>query len=254
MWNQWNTGDYAGMIAETISLRGWHGDAIRAYHARPLTPGPHPGLVLIPHIPGWDEWQRECARRFAEHGYEVVCPDIYARVGTGRPADIAAQSMAEGGRPDEQVMGDTAAALDFLHLSPTGNGKVGVIGMCSGGRHAYLAACSVDGFDACVDCWGGGVVQAPEQLSEKQPVSPADLTENLSCPVLGIFGNDDRRPDVAEVNALEARLKAAGKEYEFLRYDGAGHGIWYYDRPVYRQEQAMDSWNKCIQWLDAHLK
>ena len=96
MWNQWNTGDYAGMIAETISLRGWHGDAIRAYHARPLTPGPHPGLVLIPHIPGWDEWQRECARRFAEYGYEVVCPDIYARVGTGLPEQIARCERLEG--------------------------------------------------------------------------------------------------------------------------------------------------------------
>ena len=247
MWNDLNTGAYEGMIAETISLRGYDDDPIRAYYSRPLGGGRHPGLVLIPHMPGWDEWCREAARRFTQHGYAVVCPDIYARVGTGTPVEVSMKSRELGGRPDDQVMGDTKASLDFLKLSPESNGKVGVIGMCSGGRHAFLAACTVEGFDAAVDCWGGGIMNPPGN-------APIDHTEDLACPLLGIFGNDDQHPTPEEVDRLEEALKKHNKDYTFYRYDGAGHGIWYYDKPMYRQAQAMDSWNKCQEFLDAHLK
>ena len=56
------------------------------------------------------------------------------------------------------------------------------------------------------------------------------------------------------MDALEAVLKEKGKDYVFHRYDGAGHGFWYYDKPMYRQEQAMDSWNKVLAFFDKHLK
>ena len=72
--------------------------------------------------------------------------------------------------------------------------------------------------------------------------------------LLDIFGNDDFSPTPADVNVVEDRLKACGKNYEFHRYDGAGHGIWYYDKPMYRQEQAMDSFNKTITFFDKYLK
>ncbi len=56
------------------------------------------------------------------------------------------------------------------------------------------------------------------------------------------------------MNVLEAKLRELGKNYEFHRYDGAGHGFWYYDRPMYRVEQAMDSWNKVLDFFDRYLK
>ena len=158
------------------------------------------------------------------------------------------------GAPDETVMGDCDGALSFLHNQANANGKVGVIGMCSGGRHTFLAACTVDGIDAAVDCWGGGVVAKPEELTPARPVAPIDYTEKLDCPLLGIFGNDDHSPTPEHVNILEEELKKYGKDYEFHRYDGAGHGIWYYDKPMYRQEQAMDSWNIACDFFDKHLK
>ena len=152
---------------------------------------------------------------------------------------------------DDSVMGDAKASLDCLRADENSNGKVGVIGMCSGGRHAYLAACTLD-FDAAVDCWGGGVIQA--ETNEARPVAPIDLTENMSCPLLGIFGNDDRMPTPAEVDKTEETLKKFGKDYTFFRYDGAGHGIWYYDKPMYRQEQAMDSLEKVYEFFEKHLR
>ena len=61
-------------------------------------------------------------------------------------------------------------------------------------------------------------------------------------------------PTPEEVNKTEEVLKDLGKDYEFHRYDGAGHGFWYYDKPMYRQEQAMDSFNKVIEFFDRKLK
>ena len=122
------------------------------------------------------------------------------------------------------------------------------------GCAAFLAACTVDGFDCAVDCWGGGVSMSEDQLSEARPKAPIDFTEQLQIPLLGIFGNEDRSPTREQVDELEERLKKAGKDYTFYRYDGAGHGIWYYDKPMYRQEAAMDSFNKVLEFFDRHLK
>jgi len=254
MWNSFNTGAYDGMIAETICIPGYNGDTIHAYYSRPIGDGPFPGIVLIPHMPGWDEWCRETARRFTAHGYSVMCPNIYERVGHGTPTEVSAKSREQGGVHDDSVMGDTAASLGFLKNQANANGKAGVIGMCSGGRHTFLAACTVEGVDAAVDCWGGGVVCPPEQLTPSRPVAPIDYAEQLQCPLLGIFGNDDFNPTPEDVNKLEEVLKELGKDYDFHRYDGAGHGFWYYDKPMYRQEQAMDSFNKVIAFFDKHLK
>ena len=129
---------------------------------------------------------------------------------------------------------------------PNSNGKTGIIGGCSGGRHSFLVAGRVRGFSAVVDCWGGNIVVPPGGLTPKTPVAPVDYTKDLSCPVLGLFGNDDQNPTVEQVNQLEAELKKHGKEYEFHRYDGAGHAFWSYDRPAYRPQQAMDAWQKTL--------
>lgn len=253
MWNDLNTGAYEGMIAETINIPSADNGPIRAYYSRPLGRDNVPSIVLIPHMPGWDEWCRETSRRFTQHGYAVLCPDIYRAFGTGTPVEVAGTARNAGGVHDDSVMKDAAGCLDFLKTQANGNGKVGVIGMCSGGRHAFMAACTVEGFDCAVDCWGGGVIMSQEQLSEARPVSPLDYTEQLQIPLLGIFGNEDRSPTPAEVDRLEEELKKFGKDYAFYRYDGAGHGIWYYDKPMYRQEQAMDSFNKVMDFFDKNL-
>mgnify|MGYP002858761259 FL=1 len=97
------------------------------------------------------------------------------------------------------------------------------------------------------------MVAPADRLTERQPVAPIDYTQDLSCPVLGLFGNDDQSPTPDQVDQLEAALKQHGKTYEFHRYDGAGHGFWYFHAPMYRQEQAMDSWNKMFAFFEQHL-
>ena len=160
---------------------------------------------------------------------------------------------AEGGIPDAQMVGDTAAAVAWMRAQPNLNGKVGLFGSCSGGRHAMIYAAQRHDVDAVVDLWGGRVVMGAEELNAKTPVAPIDMTKGLACPVLGIFGNDDRAPSPEQVNEHEAALKAAGKNYEFHRYDGAGHGIFYWHRPLYRPEAAMDGWAKVWAFFSKYL-
>ena len=254
MWNQLQTDSYEGMLSETVIMKGSGGDSIHAYMSRPLGEGPYPGVILIPHMPGWDEINREIARRFSQHGYVAICPNIYERFGHGLPADISGKAREAGGVPDDSVMGDCEGARDYLKSLPYSTGKVGIIGMCSGGRHAFLAGCRLSGLDAAVDCWGGRVIMSKEELTPANPVAPFDLTSELSCPLLGIFGNDDMFPTPEQVDLHEEELKKHGKDYTFVRYEGAGHGFWSYDRDAYRPEAAMDSWNKVFEFFGKHLK
>ena len=86
----YQTNQYEGMIAETEGMQGHKGNMINAYVARPLGSGPFPGMVVIHHAPGWDEWYRECTRRFAHHGYVAISPNLYFRDGHGTPEDVGA--------------------------------------------------------------------------------------------------------------------------------------------------------------------
>ena len=245
---------YEGMIAETISINGYGGDAIEAYYARPMGSTGVPGVVILHHMPGWDEWSKEVARKLAYHGYAALSPHLFSRHGPGRWDDVAAAARSAGGASDGQVMGDAEAAMNFLRQQPNANGKVGIIGFCSGGRQSYLAAGTLPGLDAAVDCWGGRVIVRSEELSERQPRAPIDLTPQIHCPLLGIFGNEDRNPDVEQVNQTEAALQRHGKTYEFYRYDGAGHGFFATDRTGYRPEQAVDGWKKVFAFYERYLK
>ena len=249
----YTTDMYEGMLAETITIQGHNGDSINAYFARPLGPGQFPGVVLVHHMPGWDEWYKEATRKFAHHGYTAICPNLYYRDGHGTPEDVAAMIRGAGGVSDDQVVGDAAAGRDYLRNLPYANGKVGIIGTCSGGRQTFLVACRSTGFDAAVDCWGGRVVMSKDELTSKQPVAPIDYTKDLSCPLLGLFGEDDQSPPPDQVAQHEEELKKHGKNYEFHMYPNAGHGFFYYDRPMYRQEQAVDGWQKVFAFFGKHL-
>src|SRR5256712_13638730 len=89
-----------------------------------------------------------------------------------------------------------------------------------------------------------------QELTPKYPVAPIDYTKDLSCPLLGLFGEEDQSPSPEQVAQHEQELKKHGKTYEFHMYPKAGHGFFYYDRPAYRQGQAVDGWKKPLASLD----
>src|ERR1700730_4126875 len=120
---------YDAIMAETVMITGHEGAEIAAYMARPLVPGPVPGVLVIHHMPGWDEGSKEITRTFATHGYAAICPHLHYRVGPdASPDDAAAAARAAGGVPDERFLGDAAGAVAFLRSLTNADGKVGLIG------------------------------------------------------------------------------------------------------------------------------
>jgi carboxymethylenebutenolidase len=244
---------YEGMLAETVLIQGHNGDQIDAYLARPLGPGPHPSVVLIHHMPGWDEASKEMARKLAYNGIATISPNLHFREGKSTPQENSASVRDAGGMPDDRTLGDVGGSMAYLRSLPYCNGKVGIIGFCSGGRQVYLAACRLPGIDAAVDCYGGDVVAAPGALNGRQPVAPIDYTADLGCPLLGLFGEEDDSPSPEDVAKTEAELKRHGKTYEFHMYQNAGHGFFAVDRPSYRQHTAIDAWPKVLAWYNKYL-
>jgi carboxymethylenebutenolidase len=244
---------YDAMMAETVKIIGHQGDEVEAYLARPLTPEPTGGVVVIHHMPGYDESTKEMVRRFASRGYAAICPNLYWREAPGAsPDDAAATARAAGGVPDERLLGDVAGAAAHLRALSSSNGKVGVIGHCSGGRQSFLSACSLD-LDAAVDCYGAFVVATPPEGSGMRVTPVLPLADKLSCPVLGLFGADDQYPTPEETRTLEAELTRLGKEFEFHTYEGAGHAFFAVDRPSYRPASAVEGWQRIFEFYGKHL-
>jgi carboxymethylenebutenolidase len=244
---------YDATLAETVTIYGHGGHEIEAYAARPLQAGPIGGVVVIHHMPGYDEQTKEYARTFAAHGYNAVVPNLYHRDAPGAdPDDAAATARAKGGVPDERLVGDVAGAAAYLRGLSSSNGKVGTIGHCSGGRQSFLAACSLP-LQAAVDCYGAFVVGTPPDGMPLKVGPIVHLTKDLSCPLLGLFGSDDQHPSPAQVAELEQELKAQGKTYEFHSYEGAGHAFFSVNRTAYRPEAAVDGWQRIWTWFGQYL-
>ena len=160
---------------------------------------------------------------------------------------------AAGLPPAARSIGDVEGATGVLRSLPQSNGKVGVIGYCSGGRQTYLVACNIPTLDAAVDCYGGRVVAGPSDLNDRQPTAPIDMTEDLGCPLLGLFGGLDTNPSPEHTHMIEQELQRHGKTYEFHTYENAGHGFFADYRPSYSPEAAVDGWEKVFGWFGKYL-
>ena len=241
------------MLAETVTFPGHGGHRIEGYLARPLGSGAHGGVVVLHHLPGYDEPTKEITRRFAAQGYLALCPNLHYREAPGAaPDDASAAVRAAGGVPDERLVGDVGAAAEYLRGMPSSNGKVGVIGYCSGGRQSFLAACSLP-LDAAVDCYGAFVVGTPPTSFPLAVTPLLPIADRLSCPLLGLFGADDKYPTPEQTAELERVLTEHGKTFEFHTYEGAGHAFFSVDRPSYRPEAAVDGWRRIFTWFDRYL-
>ena len=228
------------IIAESTTITGHNGDEIEAYRAQPVEGDDQPSVVVIHHMPGYDRATKEIVRTFAVYGYAALMPNLFHRYAPGAKAsDAAAAARDSGGVPDEQCLGDVQGAIDVLRARPEANGKVGVIGYCSGGRQTFMVACTLD-VDAAVDCYGGR--------------ANIDLAPDLRCPLLGLFGEDDQSPSPDDVAAMAKTREANGKTFDFHSYEDAGHAFFSVDRPSYRVDAAKDGWKQIWAFFGTHLK
>jgi carboxymethylenebutenolidase len=242
------------LTATTITIAGAGDDAVEAYLAVPEDGATsRGGVVVIHHMPGYDASTKEIVRKFAAHGYAALMPNLYYREAPGAsPDDAAAVARANGGVPDDRLVGDVSAAAEYLRALAGSNGKIGVIGYCSGGRQSFLAACSLQ-LDAAVDCYGACIVNPPPEGMPLKVTPIVGLAKDLSCPLLGLFGADDKYPTPDETAELSKVLDDLGKPHDFHTYDGAGHAFFSVDRTAYRPEAATDGWQKVWDFYGRYL-
>jgi carboxymethylenebutenolidase len=242
------------LTAKTVRIAGHGGDEIEAYLAVPDDGSTSRGsVVVIHHMPGYDSSTKEITRKFAANGYAALMPNLYSRDAPGAsPDDAAAAVRAKGGVPDERLVGDVSGAAEYLRGLPGSNGKVGVIGYCSGGRQSFLSACSLQ-LDAAVDCYGAFIVNPPGEGMPLKVTPIVDLAKDLSCPLLGLFGADDKFPSTEETAELSKALDEVGKPHEFHTYDGAGHAFFDVAKPAYRPGAAIDGWQKIREFYGRYL-
>ncbi|NNN08962.1 MAG: dienelactone hydrolase family protein [Acidimicrobiaceae bacterium] len=236
--------------AETVMIEGHGAQRIEAYLALPTDVVRCGSIVVIHHMPGYDEATKEMTRKFAANGFAALMPNLYHREAPGaEPDDAAAVARANGGVPDERLVGDVAGAMAYLKSLPISNGKVASVGYCSGGRQSLLAGCRLD-LNAVIDCYGAFTVIDSPEGSALRASAVVEEVGNLSGALLGLFGADDQYPSPEQNDVLASALRAAGKDFLFRTYEGAGHAFFNVDRPSFRPDAASEGWREIFTFLN----
>jgi carboxymethylenebutenolidase len=172
-------------------------------------------VVVIHEIFGLTDWVRLVCDQLAEAGYIAIAPDLLSgrgpKGGGTESFDGEAVRKAIMSLPADQITGDLKAATDYVARLPASNGKVVVAGFCFGGSQAFRFATNSKSIKAAFPFYGTG------------PEAAADI-ERIQVPVYGFYAENDARVNATIAKSKEL-MKAAGKTYEPVTYDGAGHGF-----------------------------
>jgi carboxymethylenebutenolidase len=232
------------------------GATVPFYYAAPAGKENLPVILVVQEIFGVHAYIADTCRRFAKAGYLAIAPDLYSRQGDASKYTDIAKLMAEvvSKVPDEQVMGDLDAAVEWAGANGGNLDKVGITGFCWGGRITWLYAEQSKNVKAAV-AWYGRLVGTPSELSPKNPI---DLAAELKAPVLGLYGGQDTGIPVSTVNQMKEALAAAGakgnqaaKASEFVVYPDAPHAFHADYRPSYRKDAAADGFARALAWFKA---
>jgi carboxymethylenebutenolidase len=220
---------------------------MRMHVSVPEGPGPFPGMVVIQHQWGVDEFMQEMTARLAQAGYVAAAPDLYHRDGPECTDDVIARRSRLS---DRKVINDVTAAVNFLqsHHSVDKN-RLGIIGFCMGGRVAYLmsAVCLV--FKAAVAYYAGNTFRA----WGRDIPSPFERTSEIHCALQGHFGDDDTNPSPEDMRKLDVELTRFNKTHEFYSYPDATHAFMDNTRESYRRHADEASWPRTLEFLGRHL-
>jgi carboxymethylenebutenolidase len=223
------------------------GFSMNAYRAKPKGKANAPVVLVVQEIFGLHEWIRDIVRRFAAAGYYAIAPDMYQRQGdpTTAPDIQTLFKTIVSQVPDAQVMADLDAAAAFAATDGGDAKRLGVTGFCWGGRITWLYSAHNPGLKAGV-AWYGRLVGQPTPL---QPAHPIDVVAQLKAPVLGLYGDLDKGIPVADVEKMQAALKAAGSSSRILRFAEADHGFLADYRPSFHEASAKIAWAEALGWF-----
>ena len=229
------------------------GDRIEAYGAWLRREERLPAVIVIHDVRGLSGHYRDIAQRFASEGFFALALNLYSREGAPALPTLEAIFAWMQQVDDRRVLADIDGAVRFLGSRlEVRNRSIGITGFCMGGQYALMAACSVPDIAACVSFYG------MLRYNEKTEIKPRDALEmspNLACPYLGLFGEDDALIPRTDVKELERSLRKADKTFETKMYAGAGHAFFNDQRSdAYRPDAAKDAWGRAVQFFRTHLE
>jgi carboxymethylenebutenolidase len=185
---------------------------VNAFIVYPEVKSKAPAVIVIHEIFGLSDWVETVADKLAANGYIAIAPDLLSGLGpTGKgSAELTGQDLnrAVSGLNPDQVTADLNAVADYAKKLPAANGKLAVTGFCWGGGQSFRFATNRKDLSAAFVFYG---------------TPPADVTA-ITAPVYGFYAGNDARVD-ATIPAATDAMKTAGKKYDPVTYDGAGHGF-----------------------------
>ena len=250
VWAQTVSTSSEGLIAGEVKVPSLGVD-VPAYRAAPTGPGPFPILLVVHEIFGVHEHIKDVCRRFAKLGYYAIAPELFARQGdAAKEPDIHKLSHEIIDKtPDHEVISDLDATLAFAEQSGAGDvTRAGIVGFCWGGRQVWLYSAHKPGLKTGVAWYGP--LGTPHD--EARPQNPPDVVGDLKFPVLGLYGGSDKAIPLPQIEAMQAKLAAAGGASKIVVYADAGHAFFADYRPSYVKPDAEASWKEATAWLKAH--
>lgn len=214
-------------------------DTVKAYLALPDGNGPFPALLVIHEWWGLNDWVKQNADEFARRGYAALAVDLYRGRSTSS-SDEAHELMR--GLPEDRAAKDLKSAFAYLQQHfKVSKDNIGSIGWCMGGGYSLSAALNIQSLAAAVVCYG-------------RLVSEEDEIRKISCPLLGIFGENDRGIPSVSAKAFERMAQKLDKNVRVTIYPKVGHGFMNPDnKNGYDEKSAEDAWQKIFAFLDSKL-
>jgi carboxymethylenebutenolidase len=243
------TTDANGLTVGEVKIPTEDG-SIPGYRAMPDAGGPFPTILVVQEVFGVHEHIKDICRRLAKVGYFAVAPALYAREGdVAGMSDLKQIMQVVAKVPERQVASDLDATAAWARSTGKADtSKLGIIGFCWGGRQVWLYAAHNPKLKAGVSWYG--VLQRPK--NDMTRANPIDLVQRINAPILGLYGGADPGIPVAQIDAMRAALKAAGKPSEIVVYPDTPHGFNADYRPSYRPQQARDGWQRMLAWFKQH--
>jgi carboxymethylenebutenolidase len=220
--------------------------SMRTYMSLPESSQPAPAIIVVQGQTGVDNFV-EFSDMVAREGFIAAAPDLYHRDSPDCKDDGPTRRMR---LRDAAVIQDINATVNFLksHKS-VDRGRVGIVGFCMGGRVVYLMSAVNPDIKAGVMYYGSD----PFSPWGDGP-SPFDRSKDISCPIMGHFGEDDKNPSPADMKKLDTELTRLGKPHEFYSYANAAHAFANFGSSNYGEHAANASWPRTFGFFAKQLK
>jgi carboxymethylenebutenolidase len=218
------------------------GVTMQAFLVIPEGAGPNPAVLIVQEWWGLNDHIKELTRRYAREGYVAIAPDLYSRLGHKMTTDANEAATLMGMLQMEDGLRDLNATVEYLKsVQGVNPDRIGVTGFCMGGGYALMLPCVNQDIKAAAPFYG--------------PVPNPDAPlNNLACPILYIYGEDDGWITRADVQRLADALKKYKKRGEIKTYPGAPHAFFNDTRKdVYREAEAKDAWSRALALFKATL-